>query len=801
MKKSFLSQRLSLPTLATLLFLIGVSVAFGQSETPPLNARDIYSQIKAFPLSGGKVEASNLVLKRDRVTMTFNGTFYFSAPINGKVTGAVFIGQGTFQADVPPSNFEKSNVKRLLNADLVASDFRTAVMRFSDNTFDVIGKNKRDDVANPEAQKLAAEIDGRILKESGVNLPARLTLAVANQEKGFFFANFDGGKLDRFSYLFDPQTRIPTAFFDINAGEKGLIFSYKSLIDTNEILMAFYSLQDYQNGVVQYSDMNDLVDIEHYKMNVDLTTPKSKIALNTTVNMSAKTADLQVIPFYIGEALGKNDGQRLKKQMRVKAVRLNNQIIHAVQEDWESGLTVFLPKATVQNEKLEFNFEFEGDFMRQPETVNNCHYPRSNTTWYPRHGFLDRSTYEFNFRHSKNLKVAAVGTRLGEIPDPENKDNLNTKYSMKLPVSFVTFALGPFTRHAETIKWENGDTPIPLEFNSLSGNYINLKEDFILAELSNSVRYFHALFGKYPYETFSASYHPYGFGQGFPSMLMMPGTDRATKYTYAFISHETAHQWWGNIVAWRSYRDQWLSEGFAEYSGILYTSFRQNPKAARNLLDEMRDSLKNPPETVTGVGKGKLNDVGPLILGQRLNTSKSYGAYQTLIYNKGALVLRMLHFMMTNPADGNGQPFFDMMKDFVEKHRNRVASTDDFRIVANEHFARTPMAQKYGLKNLDWFFQQWVYQTELPSYQLEYSVQPQNDGSFVVSGNVIQENVPDGWFMPLPIVFSFGGDKTANGTVAALGAKTPFNIKLPMKPTKLELDPHRWVLSEKTSTK
>ena len=215
----------------------------------------------------------------------------------------------------------------------------------------------------------------------------------------------------------------------------------------------------------------------------------------------------------------------------------------------------------------------------------------------------------------------------------------------------------------------------------------------------------------------------------------------------------------------------------------------------------MRDSLKNPPETVTGVGKGKLNDVGPLILGQRLNTSKSYGAYQTLIYNKGALVLRMLHFMMTNPADGNGQPFFDMMKDFVEKHRNRVASTDDFRIVANEHFARTPMAQKYGLKNLDWFFQQWVYQTELPSYQLEYSVQPQNDGSFVVSGNVIQENVPDGWFMPLPIVFSFGGDKTANGTVAALGAKTPFNIKLPMKPTKLELDPHRWVLSEKTSTK
>ena len=40
------------------------------------------------------------------------------------------------------------------------------------------------------------------------------------------------------------------------------------------------------------------------------------------------------------------------------------------------------------------------------------------------------------------------------------------------------------------------------------------------------------------------------------------------------MSHETAHQWWGNIVAWRSYRDQWLSEGFAEYSGVLYTAIR-----------------------------------------------------------------------------------------------------------------------------------------------------------------------------------------------------------------------------------
>lgn len=284
-------------------------------------------------------------------------------------------------------------------------------------------------------------------------------------------------------------------------------------------------------------------------------------------------------------------------------------------------------------------------------------------------------------------------------------------------------------------------------------------------------------------------------------MLMIPATDRATKYTYRFISHETAHQWWGNIVSWRSYRDQWLSEGFAEYSGTLYTALRQDPKAALNLINQMRNSLKQSPETLKGVSSGNLNDVGPIILGHRLSSSKTFGAYQTLIYNKGALVLRMLHFLLSDPASGNDKAFFAMMKDFVERHRNGSASTDDFRIVASEHFAGSPIGRRYQLKNLDWFFRQWVYQTGFPSYQLEYAFQNQPDGSVIVSGNVIQENVAENWFMPMPIVFGFGGDKFASGTVSALGPKTPFQIKLPMKPVKVELDPQHWVLSEKTSTK
>jgi hypothetical protein len=55
--------------------------------------------------------------------------------------------------------------------------------------------------------------------------------------------------------------------------------------------------------------------------------------------------------------------------------------------------------------------------------------------------------------------------------------------------------------------------------------------------------------------------------------------------------------------------------------------------------------------------------------------------------------------------------------------------------------------------------------------------------------------------MPLPLVIKFPGDKLARTVILAVGAQRPVNIHLPRKPDSVELDPDRWVLSDKTSTK
>ncbi len=786
--------------------VFGLAAASSSAQTAPPGGGGLaaYRALREFSLTGGSVRVDKLALKRDRAEMVFTGTIYFATPVDGRVSGAVFLGQGTFRAEVPPSRFERDNVHRLLGTDVVESDFQTAVLRFSDDTFDVIGKGSEPGTVPAEAAALASEFEGRILKETGVNIAARVAVSLLNREApGFFFAQFDKGRRGRFAYVLDHQSRIPVANFGVNGGEKGVIYAYKKEYLASDVWMAFYALDDYARGVVNYSDAYNLVKTPHYGIDVDLRQPSRALVLDTRIDMTPVNDGVRAIPMSLSENLGQWDDARLKYGLRVRSAQVEGGgPVEFAQEDWEGGFTLLLPAPRPKGEPFTVELHIEGDFLRDVANVSGNHYPISNTAWYPRHGYLERSTFDLTFRHGKNLKVASVGQRIREAADPNAKNEAVTEYRIDVPVAIVSFALGPFERSMEMNDPKNGPE-VPIEFYSMPMSIAKIQDKFILAEMMNSLNYFSALFGTYPYPVFRGAVHPYGFGQGLATLLLIPPTDRADRQTYSFIAHETSHQWWGHMVLWRSYRDQWLSEGFAAYSGMLYTLRRDGPDSAREMLREMRESLIQPPRTALGVGSGRLTDVGPIIMGHRLATRETVDAYSTLIYEKGALVLRMLHFLFSDPSTGNGQAFFDMMRDFVNRYQNQSASTDEFLGLVNEHFAKTPVARRFGLQDLNWFFRQWLFQTALPTYRMEYSVEAQPDKTYLVTGTVFQDGVPEAekWFMPLPITIKLGGGKVGRSLVYALGPRAEFSLKIASKPESVELDPEWWVASEKTSTK
>ncbi|MEJ2244871.1 MAG: M1 family aminopeptidase [Acidobacteriota bacterium] len=791
-----------IPFLTGILTLFIAGQGFAQ-QTGELEGQALYDALKAFELQG-KATVSGLNIKRDRGEMTFTGDLYFAAPVNGRVTGAVFIGEGTFRAEAPPIEYEKESLIRFLDTDVVESDFKTAVLRFTDDTLDLIKKSSSTEPIPDQALDLAKDFEPRLLEETGVNMSARLAISLENNESpGVFLAQFDKGKLDRFTFLLDPQTLILTNNFGINGGEKVVVFRYESYAYTNDLWIATYAEEDFEKGQVNFSDEFDVVNPLNYRIEVNLLKARRILRTKMRIDFESLVDNLRAIPMVVNDGITAYDNKRLEDSMRVQSAQYQGQDIPCIQEDWEVGLTFLLPKPMQKGEKFSIEVALDGDFIDKQDTFVDIHFLQSNTNWYPRHGYLKRSTFDLIFRHQKNYKVASVGSRIREEASPEDDDIWITEYRMDDPVSFASFSAGQMQYVTQERKLAFGD--MELQFFSVpkSGDYRAVDEDFILAELGNALNYFSNLFGPYPYKNFRASVFPFSAGQGLPTLLMLANATEANRETFKFLSHETSHQWWGNFVAWRSYRDQWLSEGFAEYSGLLYVLFRmQNPKEQREFLDVMRYGLKSPPRTDTGVGKGKVAEIGPLILGRRLRTRNSMNAYQQLTYDKGALVLRMLHYLFSDPYSGNDALFYRMMKDFVTRFANKTASTNDFVAVANAYFAQAPLAKNIGLKDLNWFFQQWVYQAKLPSYRMEYKIEEGEGDQVSISGKILQTNAGENWIMPLPVVMEFSGDQKAQAFVWANGPEANFQLPpLPMKPKSVKLDPDWWILSEKTETK
>jgi Peptidase family M1 domain len=696
-----------------LLILSPVLISTLAAQSPQsADATLLYQQLQNSSASERSIHLENMILERDRVTMTFtNGLIYLSPAVAGKVRSAVFVGSGKFQAAPPSASFEHENLRRLLKADDVSSDFKTAVLRFTDDTADEFLKQGflQSDAASDQAARLAANLEPSLLKETGMNISARLLETILNREKpDIFLIQVDGGKLGRFTYLFDPQSRIPVTSFGINAGEKGLIFAYDGNSYSNDVWMAFHSVGDYAAGRSPYSDAYNLVDTEKYTLTLDLQEPQKVLGLTEKLDLVSRADGLRIISFAVGESLSIVDDERRKKQLHILAAHFSDGgNLTFFQEPWQGGFSVILPTTLQVGRKFSLTLDLKGDFMMESPVMAGTYFPRSTETWYPRHAELGRSRYDISMIHRKKDHAVSIGEFVKEELAPGTNDAVLTEFRMEQPIALASFALGPYEIHKDTAKEQNG-RQLPLEFYSMPGYRAVIKEDFILAEMNNSIRFFSNIFGEYPYPLFRGVYHPFNFGQGFPTTIMIPAEDKATAATYSFIAHETSHQWWGDMVLWRSYRDQWLSEGFAEYSGMLYVQLRDKTHSEKELIERAREELKMPPRTRTGVGPGRLEDVGPLVMGRRLESRETRGAYTALTYKKGALVLRMMHFLFTNPQTGDGQPFFNLMTDFVERYRDSTASTEQFFAIANERVKNTALAQQYGYKDLNWFYRQWV---------------------------------------------------------------------------------------------
>jgi aminopeptidase N len=323
-------------------------------------------------------------------------------------------------------------------------------------------------------------------------------------------------------------------------------------------------------------------------------------------------------------------------------------------------------------------------------------------------------------------------------------------------------------------------------------------------EIDSSIRFYETFGGPFPFHNLNVSPIPGNFGQGWPSLLYVStysflpseaqqraGLSTASQehFTELVPYHEVAHQWWGNVVAWSSYRDQWIDEAIANYLAVLFADTKKNPDHTLHVwLARYRKQLveKSPDASETA------GDIGALTLGTRLNSSKSPTAYEEIIYSKGSWIIHMLREMLRQPGTRNPDTRFTaLLQTLVTKYAYRALSTDDLQHEVEA--VMTPGMDLEGGRSMEWFFEEWVRGTGIPHYRVEFTAHHTEKG-YQIRGKLFQTGVPRSFVANVPLYASGTGHNALLGAVVAAGPETTFHFVAPNLPRKIVIDPQMTLL-------
>jgi hypothetical protein len=553
-----------------------------------------------------------------------------------------------------------------------------------------------------------------------------------------------------------------------------------------------------------------LTKIEHQQL--DVTFEKNgSLEGKATAEIVSRRNGLRVVPLDLFHSL------------RVQSVAVDGQPASFIQEDKndDAEFAVILPKALSAGDKFTITTTYAGKEAVENQGGGN-YYPVARENWYPNEpgaSLGHYSLYDMTLRIPKGMKMAATGVLVSESNDGGHNV---TVWKSEGPQTVAGFSFGRFKEeetkltkpeyfiqsyaNEESPDWVNslnqaarGDdisgginrshtAGVPL--GSMNTTLLNKKA---LAEGELAVQLYTDYFGPSMFKHLQLTQQTAcNYGQSWPELVWIPmcyyfdttvrhslGLDQGDRgYWKVVTAHEVAHQWWGHTVGFASGRDQWMSEGFAELSASLYVSMiEKNPKKFLEFWNDERELLlERDAEGFRAI------DAGPVTIGYRASNSRTgFGVTRRLIYPKGAYILHMVRMMMWDRKTGD-QLFRDTMHDFVQTYTGKAATTEDFKAMVEKHM--TPEMDIDGNHRLDWFFNEYVYGTALPTYKLESTFDKDASGDVVFGFKVTQSGVDDKFKMIVPLYLELADGRTAFLGRARLIGNSSFDQKVPLKGVK-----------------
>jgi hypothetical protein len=754
----------------------------------------------------------NLVIRREGGVLTLkSGTLGLTAPQLGRDTVAVFSGDGEF-AFTPAAGVEATYLKSITGKESVQERFDRALFCFTDDTGKELrgkskpgGDAKLDEILRDYRKRLRHRSDTiRSILEAELNsdfmdnIEAEMLADLYNpSQPGFFSAYLHGRGHGDLRFHVKPRGALPS----LPSPEEVALLNLDPGGDTDGIWYLSHLAAEMEKGTASSAENKRAVQADSYKIETAIAS-NDHFTASTELGFTAAGAD-RVIKF------------ALKPTLRVGSVLSGGKDVDFIQEDRkEDGtLYVILPENLKPGSRGLLRIEYTGDKVVHKEGGGNFSV-EARESWYPNvNTFRDHAVYDLTFRVPKRYTLVSVGNLEKAWTE---KDAACTHWTSPIPMAIAGFNYGDFKKkliNDDTLQFglEGYATTTVPDYLAASGEESLMSPsrlmDQALGESQNAMRIYSAWFGKSEFTRIAITQQPqFSFGQSWPTLVYLPMAafldstqrwklfgiqNKLTSFVDEVAAHEVSHQWWGHMVGWETYHDQWLSEGFADFSAGLYLAFvEKNQKKYLTYWEDARKRLLEKNQ----YGR-RANDAGPVWMGLRLESMRNQDGYDAVVYNKGAYVLHMLRYMMVSQQTGD-KAFIDMLHEFVQQHLNRNATTESFKAVAEKYM--TPNMDMEGNHRLDWFFRQWVYGTTVPRYKFEPTLTAAADGKWLLKASLTQSEVDPDFFALVPVYADFDRGTMRLGMVRVKGNSTidTIQVLLPSKPKRVMINANHDILEQ-----
>ena len=432
------------------------------------------------------------------------------------------------------------------------------------------------------------------------------------------------------------------------------------------------------------STLLDKYDVKFYKLDIDVERNNVYVAGNVLMNAKVVANVLDTFAFELNSAL------------TIDSIIINNQNKTCIRSGW----MVFVPIMPLNNgANLTSQVYYHGtcntntgNFFSGISSINEITWTLSESfaanEWFPvKQSLTDKidSAYIFVTTSNEN-KVGSEGLLTAVVPLPNNKVRYEWKERIPLDYYLISVAVAKYVDYS-IYAHPVGTTDSVLIQNYVYDDGVTLNQNKPQIDSTKDfIEYFSTVFGMYPFikEKYGHCLTPLGGGMEHQTMTTLGGFD------FYLVSHELAHQWYGDNITCATWSDIWLNESFASYAEYLVANyFRGWGEAQQHMYDWHTDIMSATDGSVY------------IPVGQAIDDNRIFDG--RLSYHKGAAVLHNLRFEINNDSI-----FYSILKSYTNKFKDSTATTADFEAVTE---------QLSGRSFTD-FFNEWIYGQGFPTYSL-----------------------------------------------------------------------------------